>query len=70
MVSIHRPLSYEPSTLPLRHAASIKIVIIERNLLKIMNFYETKLKNFSNFVMSFFLREILRNYGEIDQFKN
>ena len=22
MVSIHRPLSYEPSTLPLRHAAS------------------------------------------------
>ncbi len=23
MVSIHRPLSYEPSTLPLRHAAYI-----------------------------------------------
>ncbi len=23
MVSIHRPLSYEPSTLPLRHAALI-----------------------------------------------
>ena len=27
MVSIHRPLSYEPSTLPLRHAAFNHITI-------------------------------------------
>ena len=41
MVSIHRPLSYEPSTLPLRHAAFNHITIkgiIRHYLYNIKNF--------------------------------